>query len=314
MALGFECVNSACLSEDAIPYLTFKDLCSYEASASFSSALVQRSCAWYKVACRDIRNFDLTPEGNFDLTVGVCGKKNKEGSVNSDRRNMKIFLAALHTASSMEQVPIPLAGSRDASDMVMILQKFESTASVHRRNGGSFAKVLVGRFRFNGTPADRTRAQFKLRQMQPNIVFSEPTKTELACSYARCMQQSSLALTMALEKNRMLLSATLEDGVSATKAGEVAEGCPCNLLIDVRAISPAIILHARNINVRSDGSHYESGSGLYSQKGSRAVVEAALAAGVTCVVLVRDTPDGYIQESCIGVVANSLHLDRVGRM
>jgi hypothetical protein len=258
--------------------------------------MIQKSDAWYGVACREIRNFILKPQKG------------------TKKQNIKAIFPVLQKSSIIDECPLPLACLRDASELANTLQKFESNASRHLCNGGSFAKVLVGRFRFDATDGFNffglNRAQLLLANSRPDIVFSRPATTSIKLDYeAGVHNHVMLAITMASEKSKMLVSAKLE-AASSTVTRKISQRHP-KILIDIRAISSAILLQMRDIKVKPDGSQYESGSGLYSEKTGRGIVKEALAAGVLCVLLVRDEVKVCSDEGNLGVTVNALNLDRV---
>jgi len=259
-----------------------------EALAAFSRKWVQASDAWYGVACRELGAFKLKTEER------------------ANKQHLKTLVPVLQKALSIDALPIPLDSVREASDLAIVLRKFQRDASAHRTKGGSLANVWVGHFRFDDAGSCSDHAQTRLKKSMPEVIFSKPATASVDWNGTSLAQvHASLTFTMALEKNRMLLNTKFEsDSDSITKGYS-------KLLIDVRAISPALLLQMQNITTKSDGSGYKSGNGLCAPRGSSKVLNASLAEGIMCVLFVRESLNPDRDESAFGPLADSLNLDRV---
>jgi hypothetical protein len=170
--------------------------------------------------------------------------------------------------------------------------------------------VLVCKFQFDANPTrfrlDRT--QLRLIQSQPDIILSRPATTSFAGNY-KVPQIATIAITMAISKTVISLIANLQPE-SPNLAREISKRYP-DIAIDIRAISSAILLGMHDIVVKPNGSQYQSGGGLWSQRISRKLAEKALAEGVLCVLFMRDEVGLCSDARSTRVTADSLNLDRV---
>mmetsp|Transcript_148267 Transcript_148267/g.276204 ORF Transcript_148267/g.276204 Transcript_148267/m.276204 type:complete len:223 (-) Transcript_148267:21-689(-) len=203
----------------------------------------------------------------------------------SDRQRLKRLIAELKGITFTDQHPIVFNGVKQAEELLKVNSRFAERAAAHEASGGLLQHVFVGCFRFPSLNSANSGTKL-------GVHVSESVKTQLG--------KKELSIKLVLHKYNMCLSAKLQDGDGIDTATAIS--------IDVHAVSESTVLQMRNVSLLADGSSAKYGNGIYMQKAKDSASASGMAAGLTCVVFVRDgETDPYANRS----LSDALCLDMV---
>lgn len=283
-----------------VPYLTLLDLSHFESVHPRFRDRIAKGSHWHEVAFREVSSFTI--EHALWKTTA--------------RLKVKELLSQLRRASTVEGSPIALSSFTQAWDLARSYAKAEERASRHLRSGGQVAQVFVGRFHFaEGTVDAHTNIASTFRQLSGiDMRFSKPLtcsierRTGMAPTGGRDYNRQGLPIDITLAYDRLAMVLRAQVG-SAVEHSSMALQPPKTLQFDVHALSSAVLLQMRDVNVRLGGLARGKGSGIFAPKVAKHLADAELADGLLCVVSVRDSiPAGSLSQSAKTVV-EALHID-----
>lgn len=275
MATAAEMLSIDITSVMLVPLLQLSDLSRLESVCTGSLRAIVNSNQWTAVACHGVAQVDM---------VRVLEEK-------PSRQELKRLIGDIRGLTFVDRFPTLLDSLKQSQKMVQVARNAEKMALTHLTSGGQAESVFVGCFRF--PDAKKTGDSD-----DPHTLMSDPVKTRL--TWKSELGRRVVYIKLILFKGNMYLSAKVQ-GMAATTT-------PPRLLIDVHALSESTILQMRKVNVSPDGSSVKNGSGIYMPKGSDAQVRASLAAGLNCVIFVRDAPESVVPQRHL---SDALCLDRL---
>lgn len=230
-------------------------------------------------------------------------------------RSTRLTIALLRQALTAGVAAPCLVSEDTAKTLVSALQRAETNAAAHLKQGGALARVLVANFKFPlldpgaaepppaaDAPDDARRAGAPI---WPGLYPSEPVHFTVSTSKDGNLQTETLELRLAWLRDVILVN--LQSKGPKTDADAVCGG---HFDIDLRAVSQDLCLCMRGMQVDID-TGWVRGYGVCAIPRSRGATVKSLAAGVPFVIGIRDSAlsESPVMNQRIAANVHALHLE-----
>mmetsp|Transcript_81722 Transcript_81722/g.264806 ORF Transcript_81722/g.264806 Transcript_81722/m.264806 type:complete len:320 (+) Transcript_81722:86-1045(+) len=289
-------------------FLSLSDMSHLQALSSQAKVAFEEAATWWERASLALPRFEIG-RNLFELP---------------HRKQVLSLLAPLLGGAIDETVTVQLRSMDEVQKLSKLLNNANNVAASHLSRGGSLASVLVGLLRF---PKETIRSALEETGSERRgddaglcLGCSVPLhKAETGLGRPCGLGSSTLRLHFAVQNGSLLISVR-DDGkasgdielpqevFSIHQDHEDEPDGSIPLTLDIASSSSALTLHHRGVGVFMNGSWQAAASGIFAFTKGKAAAADALAAGVLCVLSVRDGMPGHST-----YLAKTLHLDTLRR-
>mmetsp|Transcript_79480 Transcript_79480/g.199813 ORF Transcript_79480/g.199813 Transcript_79480/m.199813 type:complete len:293 (-) Transcript_79480:307-1185(-) len=269
-----------------MPFLSLSEISKLESSHRYARRVLLSGSSWTMCACREL----------LPRFVMECPSAALRGS----REDLRGLVSSLRTAkTALGSPPIVVSGLGMGQRLSAAVNRARTSAARHLAAGGSFAEVVVTTFRFPSATSDSAAS----RAPDSDIIIS--SRAAVAVGGV----QQVWELKLAWQAGSMHLGARPRRR-AAQPAPVTDDADEPPFVVDVHSVSDHLMLRLLDVPMQAHLG-WVKGKGLCSVPFSRAGAMDALAAGLTCVLLLRDAKSVKLSsQSAFGVDAMNLDAPR----